>query len=65
MGHPDSDPAVQAAADVERLMSGALGLQRIVEVARAVDGCGDPSDPPPGQAAPSEDPGPADGRDEP
>jgi hypothetical protein len=37
MDHPDPDPAAQAAADVELLLSGASGLQRIVEVARAVD----------------------------
>jgi hypothetical protein len=38
MDHPDADPAAQAAADVELLLSEASGLQRIVEVARGVDG---------------------------
>lgn len=51
MDHPDPDPAAQAAADVELLLSGASGLQRIVEVARAVD-AGDVSGGP-AQAAPS------------
>lgn len=45
MDHPDPDPAAQAAADVELLLSEASGLQRIVEVARAVD-AGDVTDGP-------------------
>lgn len=31
----DGDPAARAIADVERLLAGAKGLQRIVEIARA------------------------------
>jgi hypothetical protein len=64
MDHPDPDPAAQAAADVERLLSGASGLQRIVEVARGVNGGGDPRVAPPEPDAPDPDPGPADRKDD-
>jgi hypothetical protein len=62
MEHPDPDPAAQAAADVERLLSEASGLQRIVEVARGVNGGGDPGVAPLEPDAP--DPGPADRKDD-
>lgn len=52
MDHPAPDPEAQAAADVERLLSGASGLHRIVEVARGVNGGGDPSVAPPEPDAP-------------
>lgn len=55
MDHLDPDPAAQAAADVELLLSGASGLQRIVEVAKAVDG-DDPGSARPEAGVPDDDP---------
>jgi hypothetical protein len=41
---PNSDPARNAASDVERLLSQATGLQSIVDLAERVAGAGRPRD---------------------